>query len=629
MVLGEFGDQLIAVQYHYSDAWTADYSSERRGFYGVTGTPTIVIDGKNKIVGTYGSCTADANAYRNAINQRLAATGGLAPVGIDGVYSYTEDDITLTATFELLDPVTLVDPKAHVVVIEDGLHYGGNVYNHVTRAGQSEMVTLENQGDQAVVTATFPMGNWDMARVQCIAFLQRNSGSSTQVEMYQAAKLVKVEDFTFAFDCKIASVPAGNGDVEFNGLLTNISDSADEFTVSLDNSSGWTAEFMLEGEAEYHTTPSMITLGPGEDIAAFLRVSTDGELRTGSDFLVVTSTNSERTQSNQVVAYNGSPAVLLVDDDSMYPYETILTNGLDAHNYLYHHWDVYNDHSGAGPTFADMKCYDVVIWHQGYGPHVLFTAEEIEDVKDFMDLGKGFILSAQDYLDNPIDMTFVHDYLGIASYTTYADADHLTGVGGDPISDGIDTPLDYLYSVWDRADHAETNAYGTAMLFSEDMDQVGIRADNGTAKAVTFTFCMNGMDEGAANPNNPATLIDRAIQWVLPAGGQSVPEINRPVLASQIRAVQPNPFSARSARGETAIRLRISERAALQPARLDVLDISGRLVRNLVDGVLPVGVTEADWDGRDAAGQPVTAGVYYVRFQTADGTHGARAVVID
>lgn len=52
--------------------------------------------------------------------------------------------------------------------------------------------------------------------------------------------------------------------------------------------------------------------------------------------------------------------------------------------------------------------------------------------------------------------------------------------------------------------------------------------------------------------------------------------------------------------------------------RLEVLDVSGRRVRTLADGAHGAGRHEAIWDGRDARGAAVPAGVYLARIEGGD-----------
>lgn len=81
--------------------------------------------------------------------------------------------------------------------------------------------------------------------------------------------------------------------------------------------------------------------------------------------------------------------------------------------------------------------------------------------------------------------------------------------------------------------------------------------------------------------------------------------------ATRLAGVQPNPFNP-----STTVRF---ELATAGPARVRVYDLSGRLVRTLVDEARPAGAQAVAWDGLDAKGQPAASGVYLVRLE-ADGT---------
>jgi flagellar hook assembly protein FlgD len=61
---------------------------------------------------------------------------------------------------------------------------------------------------------------------------------------------------------------------------------------------------------------------------------------------------------------------------------------------------------------------------------------------------------------------------------------------------------------------------------------------------------------------------------------------------------------------------------------IDVLDISGALVRRLISGVhMPAGNHTVDWQGRNNDGRPVAAGVYLVRMRAA-GIEQTKAVTL-
>jgi hypothetical protein len=69
----------------------------------------------------------------------------------------------------------------------------------------------------------------------------------------------------------------------------------------------------------------------------------------------------------------------------------------------------------------------------------------------------------------------------------------------------------------------------------------------------------------------------------------------------------PNPFNPR-----TTIRFDLP---AAGPVRLSVYDLTGRLVKVLVEGEIPAGSHEAVWDGRDASGRGMASGNYFARLE--------------
>jgi flagellar hook assembly protein FlgD len=64
------------------------------------------------------------------------------------------------------------------------------------------------------------------------------------------------------------------------------------------------------------------------------------------------------------------------------------------------------------------------------------------------------------------------------------------------------------------------------------------------------------------------------------------------------------------------------------PVRVSFYDAAGRLVATPLDQSLPAGAAEVRWDGRDAGGQRVPAGVLFARVQTAAAAGSIRAVVL-
>jgi hypothetical protein len=61
---------------------------------------------------------------------------------------------------------------------------------------------------------------------------------------------------------------------------------------------------------------------------------------------------------------------------------------------------------------------------------------------------------------------------------------------------------------------------------------------------------------------------------------------------------------------------------------LSIIDVSGRVRRQLFSGRMGAGRHEIDWDGRDDQGHRVASGVYFVRARSPLGDHASRLVLL-
>lgn len=83
---------------------------------------------------------------------------------------------------------------------------------------------------------------------------------------------------------------------------------------------------------------------------------------------------------------------------------------------------------------------------------------------------------------------------------------------------------------------------------------------------------------------------------------------------------QPNPFS-RTTRIDYTV-------SATGPVKLEIVDVTGRVVRTLVDRTLVPGRYDASWDGRDDSGRQLAHGVYFSRVSNAHEGQGQRLVLL-
>jgi len=96
--------------------------------------------------------------------------------------------------------------------------------------------------------------------------------------------------------------------------------------------------------------------------------------------------------------------------------------------------------------------------------------------------------------------------------------------------------------------------------------------------------------------------------------GATLPE----VLHLALLGSGPNPF-----RGATTIGFAVPAQGS---ARLQVFNVTGRLVRTLVSGPIAAGHHTTVWDGRDDSGRDVAAGIYFYRLQSGEGADVRKVV---
>ncbi len=101
--------------------------------------------------------------------------------------------------------------------------------------------------------------------------------------------------------------------------------------------------------------------------------------------------------------------------------------------------------------------------------------------------------------------------------------------------------------------------------------------------------------------DNVAVMVKSAAMLSTGLPGGTIPV--RPALQQNV----PNPFNP-----STTIHYDVP--AGGSTVTIRIYDLSGRLVRTLVDRVSPAGPATVNWDGRDASGQPQASGVYFCQM---------------
>jgi hypothetical protein len=140
-------------------------------------------------------------------------------------------------------------------------------------------------------------------------------------------------------------------------------------------------------------------------------------------------------------------------------------------------------------------------------------------------------------------------------------------------------------------------------IFSTPVGIKGIKVEEGGHKLVFLSFPFENAPIDDPDPDNQSTLVARILEWFGSTTGIATDDISR--LAMRQNA--PNPFNP-----VTKIAFTVPENAG--SVTLTVYNVSGRVVRRLVDGPLSAGPHSVAWNGRDDSGENLASGVYFARL---------------
>jgi flagellar hook assembly protein FlgD len=98
--------------------------------------------------------------------------------------------------------------------------------------------------------------------------------------------------------------------------------------------------------------------------------------------------------------------------------------------------------------------------------------------------------------------------------------------------------------------------------------------------------------------------------------------MDAPVSLTGLLHAAPNPITA-SVGG--TLRFQLAEATVVS---LEIVDVQGRVVSRLVDGLHPAGQHAVRWSGEDWEGRPVPGGIYFQRFRAGSVEQSEKLVVI-
>jgi hypothetical protein len=614
-VEADLPDDVVHIDWQSSGGFSSGWGnggSVRGAYYNYTAAPTVVFDGGDIQVGA-GDSVSSYNTYSGivATNQ---AQGNHAKVIVDAQVDFNTDTLvgTATLTVTVAPGETVGNPgnnSLRMAVLENSLfgccepQTGSTQWNAIGRAMVIDTpCTFDGtSGSSQTVVQNFAINPaWNVANLEAIAWFQRDSNKIVD----QAGKAT-LQYAVSVVDLDPTVGKTTGGDAVYDIQVTYDGSTPDDVIVTLDSGSlpgGWSAELAWGAT----TDPSSITI-PGMTNGQVENVSiivTPASARAVAGLGTVGVTTAPAANSSVGVSqtyhtFLNTASLLFVDDDTGATSEVDFEAAIQGSG----HFSV-TQAGGAG--LALMQLYDAVIWNTGELQTQTIGPSVQSGIQSYLDGGGKFFLTSHGYLNHQGLTTLTTGYLGVSAFTADGGAASATGVASDPIGDGLSLTLSPPFT--DRADHL-TPSLATTWLEAPGSASIGVRYDSGTFRTVFLSAAFEGL-----SGSDQTTVMGRVLDWLVGAGAPvGVEDVVaalevEPVLRQNV----PNPF-----RGATSLRFALPAAADVE---LEVFDVAGRRVAELVRGRVDAGEHSVAWDGRNAEGNRAASGVYLVRLRTPERT---------
>jgi hypothetical protein len=600
----------VHIDWHTSGSLQNGSGSARAAYYGgVAGSPEVYFDGVDEVTGA-GDSVNSYNTYAPILASHLAAPSFSKAI-LAAQLDVNGDSLsgTVIVDLEVAPGESIGNPgnvTVRAVLAENDIGgpffccepvTGRNDWDHISRAMLFEVpLSASAAGETQQVVQSFAIDPlWNASKLECVAWIQRD-GNFVVLQAAKATPRYAIE--VAELDAPVATVTGP--DAAYDVEVTYGGTTPDDVRLTLDSSSlpaGWSAELDWDGAVD----PTQIVI-PGMTSAQVETVTvvvhTTGATGLGSVTLTTEPvSNTWLGHRQDYHTFLNVPRLLFIDDDNGAAYEADFLSAIAGAGRF-----AVVQENGAGEAFLSM--FDAVVWNTADLATQTVGAGAQASLGSYLDGGGRLFLSSQGYLNHQGVTAFTSDYLGVDAFTADGLAASATGVASDPIGDGLSFALSPPFA--DAADHLTP---GTAVpwLLAPGGEPIGVRNDAGFHRTVFLAAPFEGIPAG-----DRPVVMGRILDWLAgsaPTGIAADPSATR-AAALRLDPAVPNPF-----RGATLVRFTLPEPAEVS---VEVFDVGGRRVTELLRGRRSAGSHAVTWDGRGPDGVPVAAGVYLLRVRTPD-----------
>jgi len=615
------------------------------GYHGpANGTDPFSYFSGNSVIGLFGvpywpSGTVDRTGAPNDragwltwMTQRNSVPATVA-IDVDRSLNKTTREYTATIDFTALTNLS-GQFKYSVILLESDLIWaqagnssctGGSnyVHKHVVRdmmnGTTGEEIINGTWNANEVITKTLnrtiphPGGSgpdlvWDNCDI--VVIVSKVGSAIYNSEIQQAVEMSIVSpDYVATMSSSSPDVIIANSSIaEFTAVLYNqgLLDDTYNITASLDGPAGWMGEFTTENGTYPFGDLDSVQVATGDSTLISVSVNPNYFNGAGVITLECASKNDPGTIVNvtfNVVTNTG--VHLLVVDASEEGYGSIISNTLDGF-----YEGIYGVVSREALNAAglDLSYFTMIAWAGG-NSNPAFYPGEVDNLQDYLDGGGNLLLAAHNLGSDIFEtggqsqfaQSFFNNYLHSNYIADFGQSYFMNGFSGDPITDGLQAPLNSVYTR-SPDEISAFDAFTTPIVqFGTGPKINSVRADNGNHRVVYFGFAFEQFNDVAIAD----TLVKRSVKW-LTDGIVLDNSVEGPVPSSYtLEQNYPNPFNP-----ATTIAYSIPQESQVS---LKIYDVMGREVVELVSGKQLAGAYSVEFDAASLA-----SGTYFYKLTAGE-----------
>ena len=288
----------------------------------------------------------------------------------------------------------------------------------------------------------------------------------------------------------------------------------------------------------------------------------------------------------------GRAPTLVVDDDNGATYAGFYGSALAFGGYNY---DDYSTTLDGSIMLSELNHYDNVIWACGNEQTNTLAQNDRDALQAYLNDGGKLLLVGQG-IDEDTDVrnsTFYSDYLHVQSGGA-AGSTQLSGVVGDPISDGANVVLigGGCGGNGSQSPSVLNAVNGGVIFYTYNSNSLGgaVRYENATYKTAYFGFALEAAC-GAVGSAHHREVVRRVMTWFGAISDADDP-ISLPADFS-VSPAYPNPFNP-----ESSVQIELAHSSRV---RVTLHDVLGRQVELIADRQVPAGTHTVRVNGQNLA----------------------------